>query len=59
LLGTKVLDKTLKPLGEVKTLEMVSTALWYPQEDFEYLIRHLPKLKYGNVEDAVNGIPRL
>ena len=49
LIGTKILDNSLKPLAEIKTLERISTAFWFKKNEFELLYEKLPNLKYGNI----------
>lgn len=49
LVGTKIKDRSLKPLAEIQTLERVWTALWFRKSEFEYVYKNLPNLKYGNL----------
>jgi hypothetical protein len=49
LIATKILDKSLSPIADIKSLVRVSTANWYKKGVFEYLFNNLPNLKYGNV----------
>jgi hypothetical protein len=47
LANLRTLDKTIKPLSEIKTLMNIRTSFWYPKREFKLLRESLPKLKYG------------
>jgi len=51
LSNLKTLDKTLKPLAQIKTLMHIRTAYWWPKSEFELLRDSLPALKYGSPFD--------
>lgn len=48
--NTKVNDKNIRPLGELKDLVSLYLPLWYKRDDYKYLYSMLPNLKYGEIE---------
>jgi Leucine-rich repeat (LRR) protein len=49
LISTRVLDKSITPLLNLKKLKCLRLASKWPDSDFELLRTNLPNLKYGNV----------
>jgi hypothetical protein len=47
LANLRTLDKTLKPLIEIKTLMNIRTSFRWPKSEFKMLRDALPELKYG------------
>lgn len=54
LIALRSLDKSLRPIGELKSLVTLRTAWYWTAEEFEYLRNQLPNLRYGNpLEEAL------
>jgi len=47
LSNTRIKDKNIRILANLKDLEFLSLPFWYPKSDFEYLFNNLPNLKKG------------
>jgi hypothetical protein len=60
LIALRSLDKTLRPIAEIKSLVTLRTAWWWKVEEFAYLRDKLPNLRYGNPleEDAIREFAR-
>ena len=48
LTNLRSLDRTLKPLAALKSLETLRTAWWWPRSEFRMLRESLPNLRHGN-----------
>ena len=49
LISTRILDKSIEPLLNLKKLKSLRLANKWSEPDFELLRQNLPDLKYGNV----------
>ncbi len=60
LSNTRIRDKNIRILANLKKLEILDLPYWYKKDDFEYLYDNLPSLRKGSPIDVMkDGYPAL